>query len=302
MTFGKVVKTSSYYSRKKVPFRRRRECKTNYHKRQIMVRQNLKKPNLQQTRLVVRISNKFVTAQLVKAYPNGDKTFAQAHSKELASYNITMGLKNYSACYMTGLLLGKRAMRQNHLHKIYRGNQENVGVTHLVTNLSGQPASISAILDIGLRHPTTGNRTFAVLKGVADAGVNIPYSPRRLFGYDDKQKKLDSTKLANRIHGVDLAKHIVKTKDSNHQHSSYSNSATGFTAEMYPSLVQQAIKAIHKNPRVQSKPNVQSKKPYNKVAKMKKKTKTERDSEISQQKQAWMAELGMQQMEACAAK
>lgn len=295
MTFGKVVKTSSYHSRKNVPFRRRRECKTNYHKRQIMVRQNLKKPNLQQTRLVVRVSNKFVTAQLVKAYPTGDKTLSQANSRELAAYNITMGLKNYTACYLTGLLLGKRAMRQSNLHKIYRGNQENVGVTHLVTNLSGQPASISAILDIGLKRPTTGSKIFAVLKGVADAGVNIPYSPKRLFGFDNKSKKLDSTKLANRIRGVDLSKYVATKKDASHHFSSFYNSETGLTAEMYPALVDQAIKAIHRNPKKMVLPKVTPKKPVTKVMKQKKKSKTERDGEIMQQKKAWMSELGMQQ-------
>lgn len=294
MAIGKVVKTSSYHSRKNVPFRRRRECKTNYHKRQIMVRQNLKKPNLQQTRLVVRMTNKYVIAQLVKAYPTGDKTLSQAHSRELISYNITMGLKNYTACYLTGLLLGKRAMRQSNLHKIYRGNQESVGVTHLVTNLSGQPASISAILDIGLKRPTRGSRVFAVLKGVADAGVNIPYSPQRLFGYDPKAKKLDSTKLANRIRGNDLSKYAASKKGASHHFSSYFNSETGLTAEMYPVLVDQAIKAIHRNPKKMALAKVVPKKTVTKVVKMKKKCKTERDSEVTQQKQAWMSELGMQ--------
>jgi len=294
MVFGRVVKTSSYYSRKKVPFARRRQCKTNYRKRQIMVRQNLKKPNLQQTRLVVNISNKYVTAQLVKAYPIGDKTLSQANSRELRAYNITFGLKNYSACYLTGLLLGKRAMRQSNLHKIYRGNQESVGVTHLVTNLAGQPASISAILDIALKRPTSGAKVFAVLKGVADAGVNIPYSPRRFFGYNEKTKKLDSTKLANRIRGVDLAKFAGKQKDKSHHFSKFSDASTGLTAEMYPALVDQAIKAIHKNPKKMVLPKIASKKPVKKVVKQKKKSKTERTEEITQQKEAWMKELGMQ--------
>lgn len=294
MVFGRVVKTSSYYSRKKVPFARRRQCRTNYHKRQIMVRQNLKKPNLQQTRLVVNISNKYVTAQLIKAYPTGDKTLTHVNSRELSAYNLTFGLKNYTACYLTGLLLGKRAMRQNNLHKIYRGNEESVGVTHIVSNLAGQPASISAILDVGLKRPTSGARVFAVLKGVADAGVNIPYSPRRFFGFNEKTKKLDTTKLTNRIRGVGLAKYAVEQKDKTHHFSKYFNSTTGLTAEMYPALVDQAIKAIHKNPKKMVLPKVQSKKPVKKVVKEKKKSKTERTEDITQQKQAWMAELGMQ--------
>merc|ERR1711911_532367 len=109
-----------------------------------------------------------------------------------------------------GLLLGKRAMRQSKLTKIYPGNQGNVGVSHLVTNLVGQPASISAILDIGLKRPTRGAKVFAILKGVADAGVDIPHKSRKFFGYDTKSKKLDSTKLQDRILGKKLAQYAVE--------------------------------------------------------------------------------------------
>jgi len=258
-----------------------------------MVRQNLQKPNLQRTRLVVRITGKYVVAQLIKAYPNGDKTIAHVNSKELRAYNVTMGLKNYSACYMTGLLLGKRAMRQCHLSKIYRGNTD-VGKSHLVTNLVGQPASVSAILDIGLKRPTPGAKVFAVLKGVADAGVNIPHDPKKFFGYDAKKKELNSEKLKDRIMGITLAKYAAEqVKNSATQHfSQFNNAATGMTPEMYPALVAQAIKAIHKDPKKRTLPKLASKKPVKRVTKQKRKTKAERDADVSMQKQAWMSELG----------
>jgi large subunit ribosomal protein L18 len=34
----------------------------------------------------------------------------------------------------------------------------------------------SAVLDIGLAAPTKGSRVFATLKGMVDAGLDIPYS------------------------------------------------------------------------------------------------------------------------------
>jgi len=256
-----------------------------------MVRQNLKKPNLQQTRLSVFISNRYVTAQLIKAYPIGDKVICAVNSRELRSYKVTMGLKNYSACYLTGLLLGKRAMRQAKLSKIYAGNQQDCGVTHLVELIPGQPASISSILDIGLRRPTKGNKVFAVMKGLADAGVNIPYSPRRLFGFNEKKKTLDTNKLSNRIKGEDLSKFIEKNVNKDFHFSSYSNPSSGISPQVYPLLVEQAIKAIHKNPKKRAFIKTPSKKPVKKVVKQVKKSMESRQQDVEAHKNEWRATL-----------
>ena len=129
--------------RYKVPRRRRREGKTNYYKRYVMVLSG--KP-----RLVVRRTNQYIWVQLVIAKPQGDVTVAAAHSRELVKrYGWLGGTKNTSAAYLTGLLAGLRALKEGYRY---------------------------AVLDIGLHRPVKGSRVFAALKGAVDAGLEVPHS------------------------------------------------------------------------------------------------------------------------------
>ena len=128
--------------RYRVPFRRRREGKTDYYLRRKLVISGL-------PRLVTRKTLKHMIAQIVIAQPDGDKTLAYAHSKELVQkYGWLGGTGNTPAAYLTGLLIGYKALKSN-IEK--------------------------AILDIGLHRPTKGNRVFAALKGAVDAGLEVPH-------------------------------------------------------------------------------------------------------------------------------
>ena len=129
--------------RYKVPFRRRREGKTNYHVRYKLILS--KKP-----RVVVRKSNASTTLQLVVAEQMGDKTLLTVKSQELKSFGFTSSLGNLPAAYLTGLLFGKKMLA--------------LGIDE-------------GIADIGLHASTRGNRIYAAIKGVVDAGVNVPHSP-----------------------------------------------------------------------------------------------------------------------------
>jgi len=125
-----------------VPYRRRREGKTNYHRRKKLILSGL-------PRLVARKTNKHIIAQIIEASVEGDKVIASAHSSELRKkYGWLGSLKSLPAAYLTGLLCGYRALKE--------------GVE-------------KAILDIGLQTPSKGARVFAVLKGCLDAGVEIPH-------------------------------------------------------------------------------------------------------------------------------
>lgn len=125
----------------KVPFRRRREGKTNYYRRYIYVLSRT-------TRLVARLTNKYVMAQIEAFDPKGDKTLVAAHSMELVKkYGWKGDPNNTPAAYLVGYLLGLRARR--------------AGIT-------------KAVLDIGLFRPVKGARIFAVAKGAIDAGIEIP--------------------------------------------------------------------------------------------------------------------------------
>ena len=128
--------------RYRVPFRRRREGKTNYRLRRALV---LSK----QPRLAVRGTLNHMIAQIIKAKVTGDEVVVSAHSRELTkTYGWQGSCGNVSAAYLTGLLCGYRA------------------VAHGVKK---------AVLDIGLRAPSRGARAFAALKGVLDAGVTVPH-------------------------------------------------------------------------------------------------------------------------------
>jgi len=125
-----------------LPYRRKRAGKTNYKKRLKLLLSN--KP-----RLVVRPSIKNIIVQIVEYNPKGDQTIAAAHSRELKKFDWKLNTGNVPSAYLTGLLLGKKAIEKD---------------------------IKSAILDIGLHTPTKGSRIFACIKGVVDAGVAVPVS------------------------------------------------------------------------------------------------------------------------------
>ena len=125
----------------KIPFRRRREGKTDYAARMKLV-------HYDKSRLVVRLSNAHVTVQIIDYAPEGDLTLASAVSKELPKFGYLGGLSNISAVYLTAYLVAKRALAK--------------GID-------------DAILDIGLKSPIRGSKVFAALKGAVDAGLDVPY-------------------------------------------------------------------------------------------------------------------------------
>lgn len=150
-----------------VPFRRRKEGRTDYHARTKLVVSVA-------PRMVVRRTNRHVLCQLVRAEMVGDKTFASAHSNELRKYGYTGSLSSTPAAYLTGMLFAVRCL--------------NKGETN-------------AILDIGLYRASQGARVFAALKGAVQTGMSIPHkeeilpSDERCMGqhiadYDDKMSDL----------------------------------------------------------------------------------------------------------------
>jgi len=128
--------------RYKVPMRRRREVRTDYHQRLRLLKSG--KP-----RLVARKSNNHVTAQLIVTSPDGDETVASATSEDLSEFGWDAPTGNLPSAYLTGLLAGQRAVE--------------AGVEE-------------AVLDIGLNTATQGSKVFAVQEGAIDAGLEIPHN------------------------------------------------------------------------------------------------------------------------------
>jgi len=127
---------------KTVLYRRKREGRTNYNKRLKLLL--AKKP-----RVVVRFTNKKIIAQVIEFHDKGDKVLVAIDSSALKKQGWNYSLRNLPASYLTGMLLGKMALGKN--------CQE-------------------AVLDVGLRPLLKKSILAAFLKGVLDAGMNVPAS------------------------------------------------------------------------------------------------------------------------------
>lgn len=127
--------------RQHVPFRRRREGRTDYRRRLALLKSG-------RPRVVVRKTNNGTLVQFVAFDSQGDRILASAVSRELREHGWEAHTGNVPAAYLTGFLAGRRARA--------------VGVEE-------------AVLDIARHVPTRGSRVFAALKGVVDAGVHVPH-------------------------------------------------------------------------------------------------------------------------------
>jgi len=132
--------------RYQVPFRRRRDGKTNYHKRLGLMLS-------ERPRVVVRKTGRNLIMQLVAHGTAGDVTLTSANATELRKLGYKAATGNTPAAYLTGLLFGTRALAAGH----------SVGV-----------------LDLGLSANSRGSRAYAALMGAVEVGLDIPHSPEPL--------------------------------------------------------------------------------------------------------------------------
>ena len=181
-----------------VPFRRRREGRTDYKLRRALIRSG--KP-----RAVVRVTNKYVYVQVTDAELKGDIVRASASSKELGKMGWKGATGNIPSAYLTGTLAARRALA--------KGVKE-------------------AVLDIGLKSSTKGSKLFAVLKGLSDAGLDIPYSDdpipakdrlggahissyaKELSGETEVYKKTFSAYLRRGLKPEDLSNHFEQVRQN----------------------------------------------------------------------------------------
>ena len=132
--------------RYRVPFRRRREGKTDYRYRLSLLKSGL-------PRAIFRRSNRYIIVQISEFSEKGDMIIASSTSKELSKYGWKGSFSSTPATYLTAYLTGKKAMDK--------------GVK-------------KAVFDMGLYVPSKGSRAFAALKGLVDAGMDIPHGENEL--------------------------------------------------------------------------------------------------------------------------
>ena len=114
--------------------------KTNYHKRSSLL--------LSKNRFItIKVTNQNILTQILEPSINGDKVMTSAHSSNLPKLGWKGSLNSLPACYLTGLLLGKKAVFK--------------GIDY-------------AILYTGKDSFT--ERISACLKGLIDGGIKVPSS------------------------------------------------------------------------------------------------------------------------------
>ena len=143
--------------------KRIRTHKTNYRKRQALLvsRQNF---------VTIKITNQNLIAQILKPEILGDIVKVSAYSRELRTYGWKGSLNSLPACYLAGALLGKKALEK--------------GVNKAVLYIGSKPFT---------------SRIAACMKGIVQAGVNIPISS-------------ESFPAEYRLNGQHIADYALKIK------------------------------------------------------------------------------------------
>ena len=163
-----------------VSLKRKRLGKTDYRTR-------LKILLSGEPKVVIRKGSKTLIVQLVKYDPSGDKVIVATRSTELRKYGWPYNTANTPAAYLTGLLLGRKVV---------------------------QKGVIKATPDIGLAQSRKGCKLYAAVKGMVDAGMDVPHSKEVLPAEE-------------RISGMHIAKYAEQLKKENGYERKFSGYAKG---------------------------------------------------------------------------
>lgn len=178
--------------------KRIRNGRTNYRKRAALL--------LSRRRFVtITVSDENVQAQIAYPMAKGDVTITSSHSRELTRFGWNGSLNSLPACYLTGLLLGKKSLRKD-------------------VN--------EAVLYTG-KNPFT-SRVAACLKGIIDSGMKVPAS--------DSSFPPEERLVGNHI--AEYAR-ILQDENKDAYNSHFSRLiANNFDPTQYSSYVQKVKEAI----------------------------------------------------------
>ncbi|MEK6908525.1 MAG: 50S ribosomal protein L18 [Nanoarchaeota archaeon] len=146
--------------------RRRHEGRTDYKARFFLLKSG--KP-----RVVFRKTNRFLQAQVVISEIAKDRVIVNVSTKDLIKFGwpekLSGSLKSLPAAYLMGYLLAKR------------------------TEIK------SGVLDIGLLSHVPKSRIYAFVKGMKDAGFEIPVNEEVLPDDEMINRKTETAKLINQL-------------------------------------------------------------------------------------------------------
>ncbi len=157
--------------------------------------------------LVVRYSGKNVSSQFVKPQVKGDVVLSSIHSHSLRKLGWKGSLKSVPACYLLGLLAGKKAVE--------RGVRD-------------------AVLYNGLNPFIKSSRVAAFVKGAREGGVQIPVSEEVL----PPEERLRGEAIAK------YASSLLNQDKAVYERRFSSLLSGGFKPEDYPAQFERAKRAI----------------------------------------------------------
>ncbi len=126
------------------------------------------------SRAVVRVSNTRTTCQLVDWEASGDLVKVTVTGSDLTKkygWPEDFSQKSVPASYLVGFAMGKAAMAH--------GYEE-------------------AVLDVGLAATPVGGRVFAALKGMVDAGLEVPHGEQVL----PEEDRINGAHIGDNIAGA----------------------------------------------------------------------------------------------------
>lgn len=180
--------------------RRRREGVTDFRARKKAVSSHA-------PLLVVRVSNKNVSSQFVMPKVKGDEVISSCHSRQLRKLGWSGSGKSTPACYLLGLLAGKKA--------------QSKGVKE-------------AVVYNGLAPFIRGSRIAAFVKGVVDSGVSMAVEEEVL----PSQDRLTGKSIA------DYAAGLAKEDKEAYKARFSALIKDGFRPEDYPAQFERTKAAI----------------------------------------------------------
>jgi large subunit ribosomal protein L18 len=180
--------------------KRIRTHKTSYRKRQALL---ISKQDF----VTIKVTNQNVIAQVLKPEFRGDIVRVSTHSRELRRYGWKGSLNSLPACFLVGLVLGRKALEK--------------GVDKAILYIGNKPFT---------------SRIAACMKGIVQAGINIPISSE---SYPTEHR-------LNGQHIAEYALKI-KTEDINKYNRYFSSLLKeGFVPENYQSHVEEITARILK--------------------------------------------------------
>jgi large subunit ribosomal protein L18 len=127
--------------------------------------------------VTIKITNQNVIAQVLKPEIQGDIVRVSTHSRELRRYGWKGSLNSLPACFLVGLVLGRKALEK--------------GVDKAVLYIGNKPFT---------------SRIAACMKGIVQAGINIPISSKS-YPTEHRLNGQHIAEYALKIKGEDINKY-----------------------------------------------------------------------------------------------